>query len=158
MNNAPGGSTMLGVTTEPSDTTRTASRSNHSPDGEFIDATAEDTSTAPIDDGTTGPEDEDASASTSRSVAILPVARPQTEDPGPHDPRRSDVDEWGRSEHMRSVVRRLYDPMYRYWFRVEWEGLEKIPLHGGAFTAIAGSATGAPGTVVLEVYNLPTNF
>ncbi len=29
-------------------------------------------------------------------------------------------------------MRRLYDPMYRYWFRVEWEGLEKIPLHGGA--------------------------
>ena len=33
---------------------------------------------------------------------------------------------------MRSIVRRLYDPMYRYWFRVEWEGLEKIPHHGGA--------------------------
>jgi hypothetical protein len=30
-----------------------------------------------------------------------------------------------------------------------------IPLHGGAFTAIVGSANGAPGTVVLEVYNLP---
>ena len=28
-------------------------------------------------------------------------------------------------------------------------------LRGGAFTAIVGSATGAPGTVVLEVYNLP---
>jgi 1-acyl-sn-glycerol-3-phosphate acyltransferase len=48
------------------------------------------------------------------------------------DPRRSDVDEWGRSEHMRSIVRRLYDPMYKHWFRVEWEGLEKIPMSGGA--------------------------
>jgi len=28
-------------------------------------------------------------------------------------------------------------------------------LHGGAFTAIVGSATGSPGTVVVEVYNLP---
>jgi len=28
-------------------------------------------------------------------------------------------------------------------------------LHGGAFTAIVGSANGAPGTVVVEVYNLP---
>lgn len=28
-------------------------------------------------------------------------------------------------------------------------------LHGGAFTAILGSATGAPGTGVIEVYNLP---
>jgi sugar lactone lactonase YvrE len=29
-----------------------------------------------------------------------------------------------------------------------------MPLHGGAFTAIVGSATGAPGTAVVEVYNL----
>jgi hypothetical protein len=28
-------------------------------------------------------------------------------------------------------------------------------LHGGAYTAILGSATGAPGTGVIEVYNLP---
>lgn len=33
-----------------------------------------------------------------------------------------------------------------------------INLHGGAFTAIVASATGTPGTVVLEVYNLPSNF
>jgi sugar lactone lactonase YvrE len=31
-------------------------------------------------------------------------------------------------------------------------------LPGGAFTAIVGSATGTPGTVVLEVYNLPSPF
>ena len=30
-----------------------------------------------------------------------------------------------------------------------------MPLHGGSFTAIVGSATGAPGTAVVEVYNLP---
>jgi 1-acyl-sn-glycerol-3-phosphate acyltransferase len=42
------------------------------------------------------------------------------------------VDEWGRSEHLRSIARRLYDPMYRHWFRVEWEGLDKIPMTGGA--------------------------
>ncbi len=29
-------------------------------------------------------------------------------------------------------------------------------LHGGAFTAILGTATGAPGTAVVEVYNLPS--
>jgi hypothetical protein len=28
-------------------------------------------------------------------------------------------------------------------------------LHGGAFTAILGSATGTPGTGVIEVYHLP---
>ena len=66
------------------------------------------------------------------SLSMLPVGHPPEDTHQPPDPRRSDVDEWGRSEHMRSLVRRLYDPMYRYWFRVEWEGLEKIPLHGGA--------------------------
>ena len=49
-----------------------------------------------------------------------------------HDPRQSDVDEWGRSEHLRQLARRLYDPLYRQLFRVEWEGLEKIPTDGGA--------------------------
>jgi len=50
----------------------------------------------------------------------------------PRGPRMGDVDEWGRSERVRELVRRLYDPMYRKWFRVEWEGLEKIPTQGGA--------------------------
>jgi 1-acyl-sn-glycerol-3-phosphate acyltransferase len=75
-------------------------------------------------------------------VSYLPVAA-QQEHAEPHDPRRSDVDEWGRSEHMRSIVRRLYNPMYKYWFRAEWEGLEKIPLHGGALL-IANHAGAIP--------------
>ena len=33
---------------------------------------------------------------------------------------------------MRKIVRRLYSPVYKHWFRVEWEGLEKIPETGGA--------------------------
>ena len=48
------------------------------------------------------------------------------------DPRLSDVDEWGRSERTRELVRRIYDPLYRSWHRVEWEGLENIPTTGGA--------------------------
>ena len=48
------------------------------------------------------------------------------------DPRQSDVDEWGRSEHMREIARRIYRPLYEKWFRVEWEGLEHIPTEGGA--------------------------
>ena len=48
------------------------------------------------------------------------------------DPRRSDVDEWGRSAHMRELARQLYGPLYRSWHRVEWEGLEHIPTDGGA--------------------------
>jgi 1-acyl-sn-glycerol-3-phosphate acyltransferase len=48
------------------------------------------------------------------------------------DPRPGDVDEWGRSEHVRELARRFYDPLYRRWFRAEWEGLEKIPTDTGA--------------------------
>jgi 1-acyl-sn-glycerol-3-phosphate acyltransferase len=59
------------------------------------------------------------------------VPLPRLEE-GLEDPRRSDVDGWGRSERVRAVARALYDPLYRYWFRVEWEGLDKIPRSGGA--------------------------
>ena len=47
------------------------------------------------------------------------------------DERLSDVDEWGRSQHLRDILRRIYDPIYEHWFRVEWEGFEKIPREGG---------------------------
>ena len=46
--------------------------------------------------------------------------------------RRSDVDHWGRSERVRQISRRIYEPIYKYWFRAEWEGLEHLPREGGA--------------------------
>jgi 1-acyl-sn-glycerol-3-phosphate acyltransferase len=64
-------------------------------------------------------------------MALVPVPKDDDED-DLADPRRSDVDEWGRSEHMRELARTLYDPIYSKWFRAEWEGLEKIPTDGGA--------------------------
>lgn len=64
--------------------------------------------------------------------ALLPVPSPDEMAPRLDDPRRSDVDEWGRSERMRSVARTLYDPIYSRWFRASWDGLEKIPTDGGA--------------------------
>jgi 1-acyl-sn-glycerol-3-phosphate acyltransferase len=67
-----------------------------------------------------------------RSTAIVPIRIPaETAEPVP-DPRLSDVDEWGRSERTRALARALYEPIYSKWFRVEWEGLEKIPTDGGA--------------------------
>jgi len=63
-------------------------------------------------------------------AALVPLPRP--DDETVVGERLSDVDEWGRSEHMRSLARKLYAPLYKYWFRVEWEGLEKIPKTGGA--------------------------
>jgi len=64
---------------------------------------------------------------------LVPVPRPPN--PGLTDAEAanlSDVDGWGRSEHMRQLLRMVYDPVYRYWFRAEWEGLERIPSSGGA--------------------------
>jgi 1-acyl-sn-glycerol-3-phosphate acyltransferase len=154
------------VNAEPSDTTRTANRpdlpfehpvtdgadqaggseKNHMDQSEQRDRmdqggeSAEGTRpSAEPDPGATAEDGVDPAT----SVSYLPVATPKTDHPQPHDPRRSDVDQWGRSEHMRSIVRRIYDPIYRHWFRVEWEGLEKIPLHGGALL-IANHAGAIP--------------
>jgi 1-acyl-sn-glycerol-3-phosphate acyltransferase len=43
------------------------------------------------------------------------------------------LDDWGRSERVEGVMDKLlYDFMYRYWFRVEVEGIENVPATGGA--------------------------
>lgn len=62
----------------------------------------------------------------------LPGLAGDEADPGHDYPRKGDVDEWGRSESFRRLVRQIYDPLYRNWFRAEWEGLENIPTDGGA--------------------------
>lgn len=67
-----------------------------------------------------------------KSTAIVPIRIPAEEAEPLEDPRLSDVDEWGRSERVRTLARALYDPIYSKWFRAEWEGLEKIPTEGGA--------------------------
>ena len=61
---------------------------------------------------------------------LVPLTRPVPE-PAP-EARRSDVDRWGRSEHFRALTRRAFDPIYKHWFRVEWEGWEHLPEEGGA--------------------------
>jgi 1-acyl-sn-glycerol-3-phosphate acyltransferase len=48
------------------------------------------------------------------------------------EPERT-VTDWGRSERVETLVDRLvYDFLYRYWFRVEVEGIENLPSEGGA--------------------------
>ncbi len=134
---------MARVTADPADRTRTAMRADEPPEPGTLDATADTVDRGTPFDQADGDESSDGPApagqlggveqqSPTASLSILPVARAEPETTGPPDPRRSDVDEWGRSEHMRSIVRRVYNPLYKYWFRVEWEGLEKIPHHGGA--------------------------
>jgi 1-acyl-sn-glycerol-3-phosphate acyltransferase len=83
----------------------------------------------------------------------LPVRKPQPND----DPRLSDVDGWGRSEHMRAVARRLFDPVYRHWFRVEWEGLDKIPATGGALL-VANHAGAIPSDAPVIMHGVETEL
>ena len=72
---------------------------------------------------------------------LLPLRR--TAPSPPEEPRPSDVDEWGRSERTRALIRQIYGPIYRHWFRAEWEGLERIPATGGALL-IANHAGAIP--------------
>ena len=61
---------------------------------------------------------------------LVPLARPVPVEVD--DDRPSDVDQWGRSEHFRALTRRAFEPIYKHWFRVEWEGFELLPEEGGA--------------------------
>jgi 1-acyl-sn-glycerol-3-phosphate acyltransferase len=42
------------------------------------------------------------------------------------------LDDWGRSERFVSLVDPVLNFYYRYWFRVETEGIENVPSEGGA--------------------------
>jgi 1-acyl-sn-glycerol-3-phosphate acyltransferase len=50
------------------------------------------------------------------------------------DPLRQ-VDDWGRSERVYRLMEPLLNFYYRYWFRVEVEGIEHVPATGGALLA-----------------------
>ena len=89
------------------------------------------------------------------SLVHLPRTTPAVEELV--DPRQSDVDEWGRSEKMRALARRVYDPLYRYWFRAEWEGLEKIPTDGGALL-VANHAAAIPSDAPVIMHGIETEL
>ncbi|MCU0269997.1 MAG: acyltransferase family protein [Acidimicrobiales bacterium] len=89
------------------------------------------------------------------TTALVPVPSPEPAEEPLDDPRRSDVDEWGRSEHMREIARRVYDPLYRRWFRAEWEGLEKIPAEGGALL-VANHAAAIPSDAPVIMHGIET--
>jgi len=67
------------------------------------------------------------------------MARAELEAPDPRrahlpavEPERQ-VTDWGRSERIEGLMdKALYDFLYRYWFRVEVEGIENVPSTGGA--------------------------
>ena len=43
-----------------------------------------------------------------------------------------ELDDWGRSERVFSLMEPVLNFYYRYWFRVEQEGVENVPAEGGA--------------------------
>jgi 1-acyl-sn-glycerol-3-phosphate acyltransferase len=92
-----------------------------------------------------------------RSAALVPVPQPASEPEPLPDPRRSDVDEWGRSEHFRELTRRAYQPFYDHWFRVEWEGLDKIPADGGALL-VANHAGAIPSDAPAIMHGIETEL
>lgn len=88
---------------------------------------------------------------------LVPVPAPAP-DPEPlPDPRESDVDEWGRSERTRALARTLFQPVYQHWFRAEWEGLEKIPIDGGALL-VANHAAALPSDAPVIMHGIETEL
>ncbi len=64
-------------------------------------------------------------------AATLPAAVGPDQLPGLEPERR--ITDWGRSERIEGLVdRTVYDFLYRYWFRVEHEGIDNVPDAGGA--------------------------
>ncbi len=86
------------------------------------------------------------------SATASPKIHPLT--PGP---RLGDVDAFGRSERARAVARRLFDPIYRHWFRAEWEGLEHVPASGGALL-VANHAGALPPDAPVIMHGIETEL
>ena len=101
-------------------------------------------------------EQADALVEDAPSQALVALPR-EAEVPPLDDPRESDVDEWGRSERTRALARRLYDPVYKHWFRVEWEGLENIPTDGGALL-VANHAAAIPSDAPVIMHGIETEL
>src|SRR4051794_18251449 len=78
--------------------------------------------------------------SLSEREALTKLAEPRTQGaeldlreylPGVEPDRQ--VDDWGRSERVEGLIdRTAVEFLYRYWFRVEVEGIENVPSDGGA--------------------------
>ena len=91
-----------------------------------------------------------------RTRELVPVSRQAAVNPR-EDPRRSDVDAWGRSEHLRALSRRLYDPLYKHWFRVEWEHFDRLPRTGGALL-VANHAGAIPPDAPAIMHGIETQL
>jgi 1-acyl-sn-glycerol-3-phosphate acyltransferase len=65
------------------------------------------------------------------SKELVPAER-NAELMSPIEPERT-LNDWGRSERVEGFMdQTLFEFFYRYWFRVEVEGIENVPSQGGA--------------------------
>ena len=65
------------------------------------------------------------------SKELVPAER-RAELMSPIEPERT-LNDWGRSEGVEEFFdKTLFEFFYRYWFRVEVEGIENVPSEGGA--------------------------
>jgi 1-acyl-sn-glycerol-3-phosphate acyltransferase len=92
-----------------------------------------------------------------RTRELVPVPRRIGPVEAQQDPRRSDVDGWGRSEHLRAMTRRLYDPIYKHYFRVEWEHFDRLPETGGALL-VANHAGAIPPDAPAIMHGIETQL
>jgi 1-acyl-sn-glycerol-3-phosphate acyltransferase len=84
------------------------------------------------------PETLDADAVAEEEARHLPARRPaeRTRELLPAIEPERHLDDWGRSELVEGAFdRTLLEFFYRYWFRVEVEGIENVPSEGGALLA-----------------------
>jgi 1-acyl-sn-glycerol-3-phosphate acyltransferase len=94
---------------------------------------------------------------TERTRDLVPVARTLSSVESRPEPRRSDIDAWGRCEHLRQMTRRLYDPLYKHWFRVEWEHFDRLPETGGALI-VANHAGAIPPDAPAIMHGIETEL
>jgi 1-acyl-sn-glycerol-3-phosphate acyltransferase len=103
------------------------------------------------------PDDLPGAPRTTPGAELVPIPRTDEANGDDAGVREGDVDGWGRSEHMRAIARRLYDPVYRHWFRAEWEGLEHIPREGGALL-VANHAGAIPSDAPVIMHGIETEL
>lgn len=70
---------------------------------------------------------------------------------------RPPADHWGRSEPVRRLVRRLFEPTYRFWFRCEIDGADRIPADTGALL-VANHAGAVPVDGALLMHGLESSL
>jgi 1-acyl-sn-glycerol-3-phosphate acyltransferase len=90
------------------------------------------------------PEALDTDAVAEEEARDLPVPRPaeRTRELLPAIEPERHLDDWGRSELVEGAFdRTLLEFFYRYWFRVEVEGIENVPSEGG--TLLVSNHAGA---------------